>query len=50
VLNQSDGRSSLLDIARDSGLPYPVIRRGAERLERAGLLASNGPQDEGPTP
>ena len=39
VLNQSEGRSSLLDIARDSGLPYPVIRRAAERLERAGLLA-----------
>jgi aminopeptidase-like protein len=39
VLNQSDGRSSLLDIARDSGLRYPVIRRAAERLERAGLLA-----------
>jgi aminopeptidase-like protein len=38
VLNQSDGRSSLLDIARDSGLGYPVIRRAAERLELAGLL------------
>ena len=27
VLNQSDGHASLLDIARRSGLPYPVIRR-----------------------
>jgi aminopeptidase-like protein len=39
VLNQSDGRASLLDIARDSGLSYPVIRLAAERLEGAGLLA-----------
>jgi aminopeptidase-like protein len=39
VLNQSDGSSSLLDIARSSGLRYPVVRRAAERLERAGLLA-----------
>ena len=39
VLNQSDGRASLLDIARRSGLPYPVIRLAAERLEGAGLLA-----------
>jgi len=50
VLNQSDGRSSLLDIAHDSGLRYPVIRRGAERLERAGLLASNHPWNGGPKP
>jgi aminopeptidase-like protein len=39
VLNQSDGESSLLDIASRSGLRYPVIRRAAERLENAGLLA-----------
>jgi aminopeptidase-like protein len=38
VLNLSDGRASLLDIARRSGLRYPVIRRAAERLEGAGLL------------
>jgi aminopeptidase-like protein len=38
VLNQSDGRSTLLDVARTSGLPYPVVRRAAERLELAGLL------------
>jgi aminopeptidase-like protein len=50
VLNQSDGRASLLDIARDSGLRYPVIRRGAQRLERARLLTSNGSHDGGPPP
>jgi aminopeptidase-like protein len=39
VLNLSDGRASLLDVARSSGLRYPVVRRAAERLEQAGLLA-----------
>jgi aminopeptidase-like protein len=38
VLNQSDGSSSLLDVARASGLRYPVVRRAAERLEDVGLL------------
>jgi aminopeptidase-like protein len=43
VLNESDGCASLLDVARRSGLRYSVVRRAAERLERAGLLAeSNG--------
>jgi aminopeptidase-like protein len=42
VLNQSDGSSTLLDIAHASGLRYPVVRRAAERLERAGLLSSKG--------
>jgi aminopeptidase-like protein len=41
VLNQSDGRSSLLDIADRSGLTYAVVARAAERLERAGLLATS---------
>jgi aminopeptidase-like protein len=41
VLNQSDGHSTLLDIARRSGLRYPVVRRAAERLEASGLLATN---------
>ena len=40
VLNQSDGRCDLLDIARGSRLTYPVVRRAAERLEDAGLLAA----------
>jgi aminopeptidase-like protein len=47
VLNQSDGRSTLLDIARSSGLPYAVIRRAADRLERARLLASDRPRGGG---
>jgi aminopeptidase-like protein len=40
VLNMSDGRSSLLDVARQSGLRYAIVQRAAERLERSGLLAS----------
>jgi len=39
VLNLSDGAASLLDIAQQSGLSYTVIRRAADRLESAGLLA-----------
>jgi aminopeptidase-like protein len=39
LLNLSDGTSSLLDVADRSGLAYPVIRRAAERLEAAELLA-----------
>ncbi len=39
VLNLSDGTSSLLDIADRSGIAYPLIRRAAERLEQADLLA-----------
>jgi aminopeptidase-like protein len=39
VLNLSDGGASLLDIAARSGIAYPVIRRAAERLERAELVA-----------
>jgi aminopeptidase-like protein len=41
VLNLSDGGVSLLEIARRAGLRYPVVRRAAERLEEAGLLACN---------
>jgi aminopeptidase-like protein len=41
VLNLSDGRASLLDIARRSGLRYPVIRRAAERLQAASLIAKH---------
>jgi aminopeptidase-like protein len=37
VLNQSDGHTTLLDIADRSGLPYHVIWRAAERLGEAGL-------------
>ena len=38
VLNQSDGRATLLDIAQRSDLRYEVIRRAADRLSQAGLL------------
>ena len=42
VLNLSDGTASLLDIAERSGIAYPVVRRAAERLEQADLLAQAG--------
>ena len=38
VLNQSDGTSSLLDVAERCGLSFAVIRDAADLLERAGLL------------
>lgn len=38
VLNQSDGRHSLLDIAERAGMPFNVIRRAASTLESASLL------------
>jgi aminopeptidase-like protein len=40
VLNQGDGCSTLLDIARSSGLPYALVRRASERLEAVGLVAA----------
>jgi aminopeptidase-like protein len=43
VLNQSDGAHSLLDIARRSGLPFPLLRDAARRLEEAQLLAPETP-------
>ena len=42
LLNLCDGSASLLDVADRSGLAYPVIRRAAERLEQAELLAPAG--------
>ena len=39
VLNLSDGRYSLLDIAERSGLGFGLIRESADRLLAAGLLA-----------
>ena len=38
VLNQSDGKRSLLDIARRSGLAYSVLQEAAQKLEAAQLL------------
>jgi aminopeptidase-like protein len=39
LLNQSDGRHDLIDIARRSRLPIETLARGAEALAEAGLLA-----------
>lgn len=44
VLNFSDGKHSLLDIAERSGMPFSSIRRAADLLAGAGLLI---PVDEG---
>jgi aminopeptidase-like protein len=38
VLNQSDGKNSLLDIAKRSGLAFETISSAAVRLRDAGLL------------
>ena len=38
VLNLSDGRNSLLDIAQRSGQPFAEIRMAADALHKAGLL------------
>lgn len=38
LLNQSDGTSSLLDIARASGLPFDVCKETAKLLQQASLL------------
>lgn len=40
VLNLSDGRNSLLDIAERSGLPFATILDAAEILREGGLLAA----------
>ncbi len=42
VLNQSDGRHSLLDIAQRSGLAFGELRAAAGELESAGLLRRVG--------
>jgi aminopeptidase-like protein len=44
VLNLSDGRHSLLDIAERSRMPFSTIRVGAELLARHGLLACEATQ------
>ena len=38
VLNQSDGRHSLLDIAERAGMAFGVVKDAADRLEACGLL------------
>jgi aminopeptidase-like protein len=42
VLNQSDGRMSLLDVAERSGLPFALLAEVAATLEEAGLLSRAG--------
>ena len=44
VLNLSDGRTSLLEIAEKSGLGFESIRRAADRLVGAKLLAGQAPE------
>lgn len=39
LLNQSDGETSLMDIAERSGLEFPLLVHCARDLEHAGLLA-----------
>ncbi|MCG8456074.1 MAG: DUF4910 domain-containing protein [Holophagales bacterium] len=43
VLNQADGRRSLLDIADRAGMPFPRILEAARALEEAELLAEVRP-------
>src|SRR5262249_52201761 len=38
ILNLSDGKHSLLDIAERAELPFAIVRRTAERLHEHGLL------------
>jgi aminopeptidase-like protein len=42
LLNQSDGRSSVLDVAERSGLPFDILAAAAERLVEACLLEDAG--------
>ena len=39
LLNYSDGNHSLLDIAEISGIDFASLMKGADELERVGLLA-----------
>ena len=40
VLNLSDGRHSLLEIAERSKLPFPTVHAAARTLETGGLLTA----------
>jgi aminopeptidase-like protein len=39
VLNLSDGKHKLLDIAEQAGIPFAMIREAAELLSENGLLS-----------
>lgn len=43
VLNQSDGSSSLLAIARRAGLPFDIVASAADALAQVGLLRRQEP-------
>jgi aminopeptidase-like protein len=45
VLNLSDGRHSLLDVAERSGLPFYEVKEAARVLSESGLLAEGPPVD-----
>jgi aminopeptidase-like protein len=45
VLNLSDGRHSLLDVAERSGLPFHEVKEAARVLSESGLLAEGPPVD-----
>jgi aminopeptidase-like protein len=47
VLNQSDGRTTLLDVAERAGLPFRSLREAADALVRVGLLAPADAMTEG---
>jgi aminopeptidase-like protein len=47
VLNLSDGRHSLLDVAERAGLPFREVLRAARALEGAGLLAATPKSSRG---
>jgi aminopeptidase-like protein len=42
ILNYSDGRHTLLDIADRAGMSFPLMQRAAHALEAAGLLVQAG--------
>ena len=46
VLNQSDGKNSLLDIAERSGLSFAAVSQAAEALQGSGLLRECEPAGE----
>lgn len=50
VLNLSDGRHTLLDIAERANLPFASIRTAAEALQSAGLLCAAGIPGDGAEP
>ena len=50
VLNFSDGRHTLLDIAERSGLAFSTIRRAADALREAGLTRARDVGEAGRSP